>query len=51
MNKSEARALLGTSRTMGALVDGAEILAVDVPAGSAREVWNALKALHGETGL
>ena len=51
MNKSEARALLGTSRTMGALVDGAEVLAVDVPAGSARDVWNALKALHGETGL
>ena len=51
MNKSEARALLGTSRTMAALVDGAEVLAVDVPAGSAREVWNALKALHGETGL
>ena len=51
MNKSEARALLGTSRTMATHVDGAKVRAVDVPAGSARDVWNALKALHGETGL
>lgn len=46
----DARALLAAAYPVGALVDGRDVLAVRVPAGTALEAWRLLKALHGETG-
>jgi hypothetical protein len=47
----DARALLAHAAPVYTLPDGRGVLAVTVPAGSAREAWQALRDVHAETGL